>query len=277
LPGDPLADPAHAPALAVELRRTMAAAQNQPGSRPAESVVFLGTSDRWGRLAASISEELRLPSDVVDPFGEVEWEDRVSRDCTESFRRFAPLVGAAWDEATSTPPAFDFLHPRRRPEPPSRRNTYALAGLAAGLLVLAVMAASWLKGGRVESEIRRLQANSRTLDKNFEKAEKTEKAAQEVAQWIAGEVNWLDELRWLSEHFPQAEDAMLTQIKLNVNSGRGEITLDGVARNVESVGELDRGLHDERHRLAGKSKSESGVKPPYGVQFRSTVRIERGQ
>ena len=145
------------------------------------------------------------------------------------------------------------------------------------LLVLAWMAVHWIRGDRLHSEILVLQRNSKALDKNFQQAEKSEKEAEEVAEWVRDGVNWLDELNWLSQRFPAAEDAMLTQVKFTVNSGQGEITLDGVARDVTSVAELDRGLHDERHRLAGKSKSESDAKRPYGVQFRSSVRIERGE
>ncbi len=277
LPADPLADVEHAASLVAELRRTMAAAQNQPGNRPVDSIVLLGSGDRYTRLAARISEGWSLAVDVVDPFEAIDWSSRAAAEQQGSIRTLAPLVGAAWDEAASAAPTFDFLHPRRRPAPPSRRNTYALAGLAAGLLVLAVMAASWIRGDRMHSEILYLQRNSKALDKNFEQAEKSEKEAAEIDQWVAGGVNWLDELRWLSDRFPTAEDAMLTQVKFVVNSGRGEITLDGVASDVDSVAELDRGLHDDRHRLAGKSKSETDARRPYGMQFRSSVRIERQQ
>lgn len=277
LSGDPMTEPDSAAALLPELRRTMAAAQNQPGNRPVESIVLLGAGDRYTALAARISEELALPAEAVDPFDGIQWAGRSAAAGPESYRKLASLIGAAWDEAASTPPAFDFLHPRQRPAPPSRRNTYALAGLAVALLVLAWFAVHWIRGDRLHSEILVLQRNSKALDKNFQQAEKSEKEAEEVAEWVGDGVNWLDELSWLSQRFPIAEDAMLTQVKFAVNSGRGEITLDGVARDVTSVAELDRGLHDERHRLAGKSKSESDAKRPYGVQFRSSVRIERGE
>lgn len=277
LPGDPLGNRDLVPALAVELRRTMAAAQNQPGSRPVESIAFLGAGDRCMALAASIGKELSLPCEAVDPFEGVQWNGSEPEDLLKSPGRWAPLVGMIWDEAAESPPALDFLHPRKRPEPPSRRNTYALAGLAGGLVVLAIMAASWIQGDRLNADVRRLQANSKALDKNVEQAAKSEAAAKEVDDWVDDEINWLQELRWLSERLPSAEDAMLTQVKFNANSGRGEITLDGLARNVEAVAKLDRDLHDELHRLAGKSKSESDDKRPYGVQFRSSVRIEKGK
>jgi hypothetical protein len=108
-------------------------------------------------------------------------------------------------------------------------------------------------------------------------ATRSENAEKEVAEWIDDGINWLDELRWLSEHYPSAEDAMLTQVKFNANAGRGEITLDGLARDVETVSRLDRGLHDGAHRLAGKRKGESDASGSYGVQFSSSVRIEKAK
>lgn len=277
LPGDPLAEDSFVPALAVELRRTMAAAQNQPGSRPVESIAVLGASRRCVELAASLGEELALPCEAVEPFEGVQWNGREPADLAGAAGRWTPLVGMIWDEAAEAAPALDFLHPRRRPEPPSRRNTYALAGVAGGLVVLAIMAMSWIQGDRLNADVRRLQANSKALDKRVELAEKSEAAAKEVEDWVDDEIHWLQELRWLSERLPTAEEAMLTQVKLTASSGRGEITLDGLAKDVEAVSKLDRGLHDERHRLAGKSKSESDDKGPYGVQFRSSVRIEKGK
>jgi hypothetical protein len=253
----------------------MAAAQNQPNSRPVEAVALLGASDLHVGLAAAIGEELALPSDAVDPFDHVQWKGNEPEGLAQSAGRWAPLVGMIRDEATASPPAFDFLHPRRRPEPPSRRNTYALAGLAGGLVILALMAVSWIQGDRLNAEVRRLQMSSKALDKNVELATKSDKAAEEIGQWVAEEINWLDELRWLSEHFPPAEDAMLTQLKLNVNSGRGEIILDGLVRDVDAAARLDHGLQDPKHRLAGKSKNDSNVNRLYDVRFRSSVRIEK--
>jgi Tfp pilus assembly PilM family ATPase/outer membrane murein-binding lipoprotein Lpp len=277
LAGDPLSDPAVVPALVMELRRTLAAAQNQPGSRSVEGVVLLGAGTCHETVAKAMAQELSLPTELVDPFENVDWGRAADESLSKSPGCLAPLVGALWDEATATAPALDFLHPRRRPEPPSRRNTYALAGLAAAMLVLLVIVLGWLKGDQLTNDVRNLQRQIEGMKKDSEQAAITEKAAGDVEKWMADEVNWLNELQWLSQRFPPADEAILTGLKLNVNSGRAEMTLDGFARDVETVTKLDQALRDPPHSLAGKSKDKSDAKPPYGVQFRSSVLIEKGE
>ncbi len=273
LDGDPFTDPAFMPALLLELRRTIAAVQNQPGSRNVDGCVLLATGDRPAAAAKIIAAELSLPTDLADPYEGVDWRGTADEQLQNDSGRWAPLVGALWDEATTTEPVLDFLHPRQRPEPPSRRNTYALAGLAAALLVLAVIVMGWLRSEGLLAELRSLQRQSTALDDGVKKAEQSEKSAQEVRQWLAGQVNWLDQLRWLSEHMPPAQDAMLTGLKLSATAQRGEMTLDGVARDVDAAAQLGRGLQDASHRVDPKTTDKTAAKPPYGVQFRSSLLI----
>lgn len=273
LSGDPLTDPAALPTLLMELRRTVAAARNQPGSRPVEACVLLGAGDRHQAVAKAIAEDLGLPTELANPYEAVDWRDAVDASLRDLSGRVAPLIGALWDEGSETAPALDFLHPRKRPEPPSRRNTYALAGLTAALIVLAVIVTGWVKGDRLRSAVRTLQTNSARLEPDVKKALKADKAAEDVNQWIAGEVNWLDELRWLSEHFSPAENAMLTGLKVNANGRRAEMTLEGVARDVQAITQLGKGLQDKTHGFDLKSSTKTDAKPPYGMQFRSSVFI----
>ncbi|MBU1155951.1 MAG: 30S ribosomal protein S13, partial [Proteobacteria bacterium] len=84
----------------------------------AESGVDPGT--KAGELTDEEINNIRL---VIDHAYKVEGDLR--RSLPENADRFAPLLGALWDELEGTPHALDFLNPRHRPKPPSRRNTYA--------------------------------------------------------------------------------------------------------------------------------------------------------
>ena len=130
LPGDPLADGEAAQALLAELRRTMAAVQNQLGGRKVEQIVLCGAGKQHTALAELIDGRLATPAEVFDPFAGLRLAPELQEVLPEHRGRFTPLLGMLLDELHHSPHAVDFLHPRRRPEPPSRRNTYIAAGAA---------------------------------------------------------------------------------------------------------------------------------------------------
>lgn len=269
LSGDPLTESTQA--LVSEIRLTMAASHNQLAGKRVEQIVLFGGGSQHAALARTIEEQLSTPTVLFDPFEGVNLDEELRQSLPGPRGRFASLLGMLESELSGQPQAFDFLHPRQRPEPPSRRNTYVLAGLAAGLLVLLALMVSWYQQSSERDAFQRLQAESKSLDKKVAQAGKLEKTAAEIDKWLGEEVVWLDEFRWLSEKFPSAEDAMLTQLKMGIGSDQAEMTLDGLARNVDAVTKLDRGLLDDRHRMAGKTKGENKSGSNYNLQFRSSL------
>jgi Tfp pilus assembly PilM family ATPase len=259
--------------LVSEIRLTMAAAQNQLAGKRVEQIVIFGSGQPHTDLARTIAQQLATPTELFDPFEGLSLEGELRKQLPEPRGRFAAVLGMLANELAEEPQAFDFLHPRQRPEPPNRRNTYTLAGLAAGLLVLLVLLASWYQRSEGRAALVRLQAESKALDKKVTQANKLVKEAEEIDKWLADEIIWLDEFRWLSEKFPPAEDAMLTQLKMGVSSKQGEMVLDGLARNVDAVKRLDNSLHDERRRMAGKTKGEHKSGSSYDLQFRSSLLV----
>lgn len=271
LAADPLA--ASPQTLLSEIRLTMAAAQNQLAGKRVEQIVLFGSGPQHSALARTIREQLGTPTELFDPFEGLTLEGELRQKLPEPRGRFAAVLGMLVNELAEESQAFDFLHPRQRPEPPNRRNTYALAGVAAGLLVLLVLLAAWYQRSEGYDAVRQLQADSKALDKKVKQADVLVKKAEEVDKWLAEEIVWLDELRWLSERFPPAQDAMLTQLKMTISNEQGEMSLDGLARNVDAVKRLDGGLHDDRHRMAGKTKGEHKSGSSYTLQFRSSLSV----
>jgi hypothetical protein len=274
LTADPLVEAAVHAALAAEIRRTLAAAQSQSSGQRVESIALCGAGSRHAALAESLAQQLALPVQVFDPFAGLTLGGTLARQRPESPERFAALVGMLCDESTDTAPAFDFLHPRRRPPPPSRRNAFVVAGSVAALLVALLLVYLRVQYSELQAAVHLLQSDATALENRVPAAVQAEKAAAEVKAWVDADINWLSELNWLAENFPDAQDAALTQLKLNANAGKGEMTLDGVARNVEAVTRLDERLRDDTHRLAGKSKGEGEARGPYGLQFRSSLLVE---
>lgn len=279
LHGNPLTSADASEALVSEIRRTVVAAQNQLRGPRVELILLCGAGAGHKRLVESIGDQLPAPLELFDPFGGARVEGDLRRSLPENADRFAPLLGALWDELEGTPHALDFLNPRRRPEPPSRRNTFAASALGVAVLVLLLLGWGRVQQIWLNAEISRLSGESKKLDEQVDRAQDLQDAVDEIEKWTAAgnDVVWLDELRWLSENFPDAQDAMLTQLTLSVSSGKGEMTLDGQARSVDAVTRLDADLQGESnrysHRMAGKTKKEDESKRPYPVQFRSVLSL----
>ena len=105
--------------------------------------------------------------------------------------------------------------------------------------------------------------------------QETQRVVENIEEWAGTTVGWLDELHWLSEILPDAEDAMLTQLTLSITPGKAEMTLEGRARSIDAVTRLDTNLQAESddyfHRLTTDRKSEDESRKPYPVQFSSTL------
>ena len=143
LHSDPLDRPESPKALISELRRTIAAAHNQLGHRRIDELVLFGSGPLHETLIEAVRTETSLPATLFDPLEGLQLGGRMARDMPDGPSRFASLFGALLDELQQKGPAVDFLHPRRRPEPPSRRKSYALAGLAVALVVLSFVGWKW--------------------------------------------------------------------------------------------------------------------------------------
>lgn len=273
LPGDPLSEPGAAQALVGEMRRTVAAAQNQLDSRRVEGIVLCGAGPQHVALAKSFAHHMEVPAEVFDPFAGLKIEGDLKRGLPDHPGRFAPLLGMLWDELTGTSHAIDFLHPRRRREPISQRRIYVRAGLAATIVLLLGVSVIWVKTDNLDAEIQQLERQSQEYDSQLTAITKTEQTVAEMEKWQAGEVVWLEELRWLSDKFPTAQDAMLTQFQGSAGQKGTEAALEGVARSVDTVNSLEQSLCDKRHRVVGKDKTEDATQRPYTIRFRSSLNI----
>jgi len=271
LPGDPLAQQEQVQALLAEIRRTMAAAQNQLGGRRAESIMLCGTADRHRELAASIEESLGTPAELFDPFSGLQLGPELRAALPDHPPHFAPLLGMLLDELDQREQAIDFLNPRRPSKPPSRRKTYVLAALAVAAVVGLVYLGGRLQRSRLRAEIETLRAQSKSWDKPVAAATKLRKAEAEIEEWMAGEVVWLDKIHRLSEKFPPAREAMLTQLAAGPSSRGGEMRLEGLTRSATTIDEMERGLRSPSYRVEGKGRSQDDSHKFYSWRFNSSL------
>ncbi|MGO8746210.1 MAG: type IV pilus biogenesis protein PilM [Thermoguttaceae bacterium] len=271
LPCDPLDDLDAAGVLLSEIRRTMAAVQNQLGGRKVGAIALCGSSPKHAALADLLGERLSLPAEQFDFFAGLKLQEEIRQALPEHPGRFAPLFGMLLDELSATPPAVDFLHPRRRPEAPSRRRLYVRAGLAGGVVLTACLGLAWLQYNTYQRQLDDLTAEAQALTAKAPALEKTERLVKDVETWQGSNIVWLEELRRLSEKFPPSQDAMLTQLDLDIRALNSELRMNGVAKSVDVFKTMGESLRDETHRMVPREAGESAAHKDYPLQFQSSV------
>jgi Tfp pilus assembly PilM family ATPase len=273
--GDPLQNADQRRALFGEIRRTIAAAENQLGGQRIEAIALCGSDEQHAALAASIEEELAAPTQLFDPFAGLDLGRELRGKLPEHPGRFAPLLGMALAELEQTGQAIDFLHPRHRPEPPSRR-TRLVAGAGAAVLAVGLLVGyRGLQRKWVNDDVKRLTDETKQLEKEVTAAKKAVAAVAEVEKWTATDVVWLDELNQLSKNFLPARQVRATKLTLGPGQQKGgKITLEGLAAGASSIINLESRLRSGSRRVEDQVTREDESTKPYTRQFTSAVFVE---
>jgi Tfp pilus assembly PilM family ATPase/Tfp pilus assembly protein PilN len=271
----PIDEEAQIRALLGEARRTIAAAQNQLGGRRVERLVVCGESDRVQAVEALVEEQLSIPFEAFDPFSAVEIDGDLKAGLPDRSGRFAPLLGMLSDEAAQTRHDIDFLNPRRRPEPASRRRQFAMVGAAAAAVVLFAVFLIWHRLRSKDQEIRDLQTEVKTLDQQVAEYLKLQSKAEDIDAFVAGDITWLEELKEVSQELPPADRILVNRLTTTVlPAGGGMMTLSGYAQDASDTSTLVQKLQDERHDVSSKGANENSPREDYPWRFDgATIRV----
>jgi Tfp pilus assembly protein PilN len=251
-------------------------------------VIVCGNASEAGD-AEGLATDLGLPVDMFDV------EDNAPAGLAKAgpspgcLARFGAVLGMALGEADGREPVVDFLHVRRRKEGQQFTRQHVLAATAAALALLFLGLLLWQRSASLSREINGLNAQTADLEAKFEQQQlaATIEQAESVDQWLATDVNWLDELDRLSrswrrqpldaKRFPMADDAVVMQLTAyrppgNQSQG-GRLAVQAVARSQSAVAALEKRLRDGGHRVAtGGGKQDSTV-PGYGWSFGLTMDV----
>ena len=255
--------------LLGEVRRTIAAAQNQLGGSRVKHIVLFGTEPEHGDLSERLQQRTQLDVELIDPFADI----RLNGTKPDQPERFAALLGMLEDEVAETPPVIDFVNPRKTPEPESNQRLHLLLAATAATVLLAIVAFGYQKYSEKGSEISRLKFEIRQLDEGTLRLKEAVELADSLRKWKAADRNWLDELLHLSTSEElSAEDFRIDSIGAVSFTGRpGKMTLRGRAKDFSATTKLENELSDDSHEVLPGRSSRSGDDERYPIIFRSEI------
>jgi Tfp pilus assembly PilM family ATPase/Tfp pilus assembly protein PilN len=252
-----------------EMKRTIAAAQNQIAGHRVESVLILGRENEQQVLAETIARDLSLTVAFVDPVEAVNLSPGQAGQLPANISRFAPLVGALVDESRGRRHEIDFLSPRKRPPPADHRRRLILAGSLAGVVVLALLGMAWWQLSSLSGEIAELEQEKIKLDKFLKEAKPVVDKATLIDEYAAGQIPWLDELRELADDLPPGDKVILDKLTASAE-GRSLVVVGG-AMAAEEVPQLELKLSDDRHQVRGTGTAFVPQNAPYSASFNETI------
>ena len=271
LPGEP-GSGAQQQALRYEIRRTMAAVQNQLSGDVVEAVYVCGSQTDRAELTDFIEEGLAQSAHVFDPFADVELGAELRGERPEHPGRYAPLLGMLLDEAENAPHAIDFLHPRQRPQAESPRRLLALAAAAVVLLAVGIGGSVWRGVADLDRQIALERTTLAGLDESLPQWQEAENIVAQIDSWQVADVTWLDALVWLSERFPDSETATVTNMTFGQTALRPTVGMDVLVKEAGLVDDLEDGLRGERLAI-DSSIGEDPDDAHYKWKIRSTVSV----
>lgn len=241
--------------LVGEVRRTIAAAQNQLGGMKIEQIVLFGTEAEHDGLRRRLQDRTNLNVELLDPFDSV----RMSDPKPKQPERYAALLGMLQDEASGVAPVIDFSNPRKKPEAESnRRQTVLYAALAATLL-LGICFLIWMQFNKLERQVSQLKSGINKYNRENKKLEFDSQLFKTLDTWKKADRNWLDELVHLSSSENlTADDFRLESLNASSRDGyRGTIDIQGRAKDLDAQQRLQIELDDETHDVEpGRSWNE---------------------
>ncbi len=232
--------------LTSEARRTLASAKSL-SKVDVEQVLIVGDPKRYRSLTGDLKNRLKLDVKFVDPF---ELTPQASHlDTGDRSAAFAGLLGSLVRDASDKPHAIDFLSPRKTVVlRPDRTRWYTFGGLALAASLFFMLLGWWTLSNQWQ-QMETLSEKLSTARSNNEGTANRPSVDQIVAevgvidQWKLNDINWLTELKSLSDRLLTPDDVIIDTMIASV--GRSEPVIDlssrvaSVAKETEILESLD--------------------------------------
>lgn len=249
---------------AAEIRRTLIAAVHARSGLKIDKIILWTNPTKAEATIAEWKKVIQLPVEAIDPLSVVSVSTKSTFDTTDDAGTFAPLIGLTLQrrsapQAISPPTVIDFLHPRQRVEAKKPIRAYALAGTAAALLVLGSL--WWYRSSHqaLDSEIESLTMRLKSMEDTLKLAQASSANWKKVERFIAGDIQWLDQLVYLSDKSLPADQMVMgdTTISLDNVTNSGLIVSRVAMTEQELEPKLEQGLRDKFHQVGAKGLNKS--------------------
>ena len=235
--------------LTSEFKRTVVAAINDVPSDKIDEIVLSGVGERYEKLVSLLQESMAVPVSLFNVWRFENREGEIKNHLPVFEEQFLPLIGALTPALAEKPNTLDFRNPKRKPEKRSNRNLVTTIVVVCVLLV--IMAGVWgfFRRMALEDELKIAQRQHKELLEGTVQYEQLRLQNDEINKWKSKDVNWLEQLEWLSSSLPRSQDVIVTgSLSLNAPTNADPyLKFTANTRGSTMIPQLETSLRDETH------------------------------
>ena len=255
--------------LLAELKRTRIAVRNEVQGSDVDEVVLCGRGGNFESLAKQLSEGLAIPVRLFDPLKGLKSKADAANE------RYAALFGAIQQVVRREPLQIDFCNPKKRAESTGKRNL--ITGIAATVLLLigSLFGYAFYSQSVLQENIRILRRDFNDLDRTAGVVVEQKRHLDAIDAWRADDVNWFEQLEWLSRNALPSQDMMARNLVFNSANG-GTVNFMSLIRDHSMLAAMEEGLRDANHDPRARDlRPNTGGPPRYGFQANLTITLTR--
>ena len=263
--------------VSAEVSRTLTVAEDHlPPGVSIESISVCSSAKENSSVIEQLQRTLELPVNRLT--AKLEGVDLSYNGDGELPGRFAPLLGALAAAAQGQRPPVDLFNPPKPQRASAVKRPHALGG---ALLIMLLVFAALMIRDRVtgaEEAAAQLAADLSEIEAAIEKVQAEAEVWEDLNQWNAANVVWLDELRDLSLRFPPPGTAVVLEFSASPRgAGGADIRLSGKTIDPEVVTELDTALRDQYRSILSRNLREQSLDPddPFQWRFESSMTTQQ--
>jgi hypothetical protein len=271
LPIGPDAADARNTVLVGEIRRTIAAAQNQIPGSPITHVSLFGSASESAPVLANL-RQANFSAETIDPFTEID-PARITEIKAAQRGSFAPLLGVMHLLSGASTPSIDFLHPRQRPLPPDNKRRNLLAIAAGVMLLLCGLTGYYFWSDGIARQMDDLDAKLVKAKADLKAFDEVRRASTAIDNFEKTNINLVERLARVSEKLPPGDRTIVTQLNITApqitlarngkpQEFKGQVTLNGIAKEKSDITAIEKQLAE-----LGQLRSEGGQIPSDDLRY----------
>jgi len=259
--------------LAIEIQRSLmvtAKAEAEQTATPDQIYIF-GQESEQRPLADRLTANLQLATTILNP---IEAFVAFPKDLPSELHHFTGLLGSLIEEPADR--TIDLLNSKcGRPKSPWLRRGLFYGGAAAAALVGTVWWA-FDQVSQIQDSNADLKRQLTKLEKQLEQLEDKTAVVEQISAWRVDDINWLDELRELSDRFPERSLVQVKSMTLSSSpSNPGVIAMNLQAKNESVITQMEQTIRDEFHQVRTNQFSQSDSEQELPWQFGANILVSR--
>ena len=260
--------PDFAARLLAELKRTRIAVRNEIQGIDVEEVFLCGSGKMFESLAEQLTKGLEIPVRLFDPI------KGLTVKAKEADERYAALFGAVQQVIRKEPIHIDFCNPKKRAEDTGKRNLFTAIAAAVLLLVAGLFGSAYYSRLVVQKEINDLRVRFNKLNQDNGKVVEQKKQLDAIDAWYKDNVNWFEQLNWMSKNAPTAQDMMARDLVFSATNG-GTVTFTSLLREQTVLASMVDQFRDTDHAIQAGARGPETGNSRYNFRCALTISLSK--